>query len=100
MRLFLVFSFCLLQGCIVVPRTVETYDPACRIVAREMLLDVVQVGGFAHCHGEGCATLLVAMGVVTATSAVVSGSIAVVGNIVYWFERRGQCRAADMGSPG
>jgi hypothetical protein len=99
MRLLLVFLFSLLQGCIVLPRTVETYDPDCRIVGREMMLDVVQVGGFAHCHGEGCATLLVAMGVVTATSAVVSGSIALVGNIVYWLERRGQCRAADVGSP-
>jgi hypothetical protein len=35
--------------------------------------------------------LLVATGVVAATSAVVSGSIAVVGNVVYWFERQGQC---------
>lgn len=81
----------LLQGCVVVPRTVHVYDNECRIVAREMTLDVVQMGGFVHCVNEGCAALLVAAGAVTAASAVVSGSIAVAGNIVYWFEKRGQC---------
>jgi hypothetical protein len=35
--------------------------------------------------------MLVAMGAVTAASAVVSGSIALVGNVVYWFERQGRC---------
>lgn len=94
MRPYVTFLFILLQGCVVVPRTVETYDPECRIVAREVMLDVVQVGGFVHCANEGCAALLVAAGVVTAASAVVSGSIAVVGNIVYWLERRGQCPGA------
>lgn len=29
--------------------------------------------------------------VVAAASAAVSGSIAVVGNVVYWLERQGQC---------
>jgi hypothetical protein len=28
---------------------------------------------------------------VTAATAVVSGSVALVGNMVYWFERQGQC---------
>jgi hypothetical protein len=32
------------------------------------------------------------MGLVTAASAVVSGSIALVGNVVYWFERQGRCK--------
>jgi hypothetical protein len=35
--------------------------------------------------------MLVALGAVTAASAVISGSIAVVGNAVYWFERQGRC---------
>jgi hypothetical protein len=33
----------------------------------------------------------VGLGVVAVASAVVSGSIAVVGNVVYWLERQGQC---------
>ena len=35
--------------------------------------------------------MLAAMGAVTAASAVISGSIALVGNVVYWFERQGRC---------
>jgi hypothetical protein len=31
------------------------------------------------------------MGAVTVASAVVSGSIVIAGNVVYWFEKRGQC---------
>jgi hypothetical protein len=34
-------------------------------------------------------------GVTAAASAVVSGSIAVVGNVVYWLERQGRCERGD-----
>ena len=81
----------LLQACVVVPRTTTVYDNDCRIYARQMVLDVEQVGFFGGCVNQGCAALLVGAGVVTAATAVVSGSIAVAGNIVYWFERQGQC---------
>jgi hypothetical protein len=30
---------------------------------------------------------------VSAASAIVSGSIVVAGNLVYWFEKQGQCVA-------
>ena len=49
-------------------------------------------GGFQRCSGDGCVALLAATGAVTAATAVVSGSIALVGNVVYWFERQGQCK--------
>jgi hypothetical protein len=81
----------LLQACVVVPRTTTVYDEACRTHMRQMVLDVEQVGFFGGCANQGCVALLVAAGVVTAASAVVSSSIAVAGNIVYWIERQGQC---------
>ncbi len=81
----------LLQACVVVPRTTTVYDEDCRTHMRQMVLDVEQVGFFGGCANQGCVALLVGAGVVTAATAVVSGSIAVVGNIVYWFERQGQC---------
>ncbi len=81
-----------LVGCVYVPVTREVYDDNCGIVARQMSLDLQQVGVFAGgCVNEGCAALLAAMGAVTAASAVVSGSIVIAGNIVYWFEKRGRC---------
>ena len=89
------FATCLvLAGCVVVPRTVETYDPHCRIVARQMTLDAMQVAGLGGCSNSGCITLLAAAGVTAAASAVVSGSIAVIGNVVYWLERQGRCQPA------
>ena len=80
-----------LAGCVYLPRTTEVYDEQCRISAKQMTLEVQQLGGFFHCTNDGCAALLVAMGAVTVASAVVSGSIVLTGNVVYWFEKRGRC---------
>lgn len=83
----------LLAGCLVVPRTVAVYDPQCRTYSREMTLEVAAIGGLHNCGGDACAALLASLGVVAAASAVVSGSIVIVGNIVYWFERQQGCPA-------
>ena len=81
-----------LSGCIVVPQVREVYDPECRILTRQMTLEAAYLGSFQACAGEGCLAMLTAAGAVTAASAVVSGSIALVGNVVYWFERQGRCK--------
>ena len=91
MKRSLLLIVVLLQGCVYVPRTTHVYDEGCRIHARQMVLELEQVGFIGGCANQGCATLLVAAGVVTAASAVVSGTIVVAGNIVYWFEKQGQC---------
>lgn len=89
-----------LQACIVVPRTTGRFDPECRLVERRMVLDVVQIGAIHSCANDGCVALVVAAGVTAAASAIVSGSIAVVGNVAYWMEHQGQCRklAAQSGA--
>lgn len=84
----------LLAGCVVVPQTREVYDPECRVLRREMTLETSKVAGMRECDGDACAALLVATGAVTAASAIVSGSIALAGSVVYWFERQGQCNPA------
>ena len=84
-----------LAACIVLPQTREVYDPECRVLTRQMTLETAYVGSFQRCVGDGCLALLSAAGVVTAASAVVSSSIALVGNVVYWFERQGQCMRAS-----
>lgn len=78
----------LLSACVVVPRTQVVFDE-CRMQRRSMVLDVHQVGYFSGCANEACLALLVGMGAVAAATAVVSGSIAVAGNVVYWWEERG-----------
>jgi hypothetical protein len=90
-RLLLVAPL-LLAGCVMVPRTVSTYQPECRIFTREMTLQPVQVAALGGCNANACATLLALAAVTGAASMVVSGTIVVVGNIVYWAEKQGQCR--------
>lgn len=80
-----------LMACIVVPRTTQTYDPDCQIYVRQMTLQAQQIGYFAGCANDGCVVLLATAGVIAAGSAVVSGSIAVVGNVVYWAEKQQRC---------
>jgi hypothetical protein len=89
-----------LGACVYVPRTVEIHDPECRIVARHMVLQEVQIAALVGCANEGCVTLVVAAAATAAVSAVISGSIVVAGNTVYWFERRGQCRRASDAAAG
>ena len=89
----------LLAACVVVPQTREVYDTQCRTMRKQMTLETAVVGGFQSCSGDGCVALLAAMGAVTAASAVVSGSIALAGNVVYWFERQGRCNAPAVVSP-
>jgi predicted small integral membrane protein len=84
------FAALLASACVVVPVTVEGYDSECRLVTHHMELKTVHVGAqqpYFRCDGGNC---VVALGV-TAVSAVVSGSIVVVGNVVYWAEQRADC---------
>lgn len=81
-----------LAGCIVVPQVQDVYDPDCKLLTRQITLDAAYIGGFHSCAGDGCVAMLVAAGFVTAASVVVSGSIAIVGNVVYWIELQGRCQ--------
>jgi len=91
-NLLAIFLMSVLQACVYVPRTTEVYDSDCRVTSKKMILQPVQIVAIQGCANEGCAALLVAAGATAAASAVISGSIVVVGNVVYWFERRGRCR--------
>jgi hypothetical protein len=91
----------LLAGCVVVPRTVAGYDPECHVVARQMTLQAVQVASIGGCSNSACGALLAAAGATAAASLVVSGTIAVAGNVVYWLEKQGSCvRSGERVPPG
>ena len=82
-----------------VPHTVMTYDSTCRMVVRQMTLQPVQVASIGGCANQACVTLVAAAAVTGLASTIVSGSIAVVGNAVYWIERQGQCHPLPAGAP-
>jgi hypothetical protein len=59
-----------------------------------VVLETEVIGAIGHCHNESCAVMLASMGIISAASAVMAGSVAIIGNIVYWAERKGgQCPA-------
>lgn len=80
-----------LGACVFLPETTTRYDPDCGIAQRHMTLKAYQIAAFGGCRNEGCAELLVIAGAVSATSLVISGSIVVVGDAVFWLERRSRC---------
>ena len=87
----LYLAFALSGGCVYLPNTITTYNEKCHTYERHMILEVQQIGTLAGCQGEACAGALVAFGAVSAATAIVSGSIVVIGNVAYWLERQGQC---------
>lgn len=82
-----------LAGCIVLPRTAEVYDPKCRTYVKQIVLETEVIGAIGGCRNDGCAVMLASMGIVSAASLVISGSVAIIGNVVHWAERQGGCPA-------
>ena len=83
----------LASGCVIVPVTTEEYDADCQVVTHHMQLQAVQVAEINHCSNQSCGAVVIAGLGVTAASAIVSGSIVVIGNMAYWAERRANCVA-------
>lgn len=94
MKLPVLLAAAFLQGCVFVPRTTTNYDAECMIETKKMALRPEQIGALGSCSGRDCVVALAAFGVIAAASAVVSGSIVVVGNVVYWLEKQGKCALA------
>ncbi len=89
----------LLGGCIYLPKTTEVYSPECGTNIKRMSLTSEQAGAFLVCNHEACVALLVLAGVVSAASAVVSGSIVVIGKAVYWLENQINCMGPNTRLP-
>jgi hypothetical protein len=89
----------LATGCVIVPVTVEGYDSECRVVTRHMELQAVQIGAIQNCSNQACAGLVIVAAGLAAASAIVSGSVVVIGNIGYWAERKSTCLLAPPPPP-
>jgi hypothetical protein len=88
-------SLAALVGC-AYPKTVRAYDEECQIVAKEMVLDLTDPNTSRTCGGNGCVGQLVLEAAVLAASTVVSGSIVVAGNVVYWLEKKRNCKPKQV----
>lgn len=81
----------LLQACVFVPRTTTKYDEDCHTLARHLTLEPVQIAQLQNCSHSQCADFMVVAGLTAAASVVISGSIVIVGNVMYWVEKQGHC---------
>lgn len=87
-----------LSSCVYVPvvdepdaasSSCKTYTKSMSLNAIEMRGNIVQQPGCNN--GECAATALAAVVVVTAGSAIISGSIVLTGNTLHWLEYQGTC---------
>lgn len=92
------FLFVLLCSCVVQPTFTQAYDKKCQVVKQKVELSVEQVKGFDQLNcssSHDCKAQFLGQVVGAAIffplSAIISGSIAVVGNSIYWLKEQGQC---------
>ncbi|MEN0038993.1 MAG: hypothetical protein AAGC78_18080 [Cellvibrio sp.] len=96
-RLMLILITCTLSACVVAPKKVASYDGNCMVSTQKIVLTTAQLQEFnkIKCVTNSCRAEFVEATVtsvlVTTTSAIVSGSIALVGNTLYWLESQGKC---------
>jgi len=81
------------SACVYVP-VVNENDSAsanCNTFTKSMSLDSVELQGSGRCQNQGCVAILASAVVVSAGSAIISGSIVLTGNTIHWLEYQGTC---------
>jgi hypothetical protein len=92
----------ILSACVYVPVVDEPDASAsCKTYTKTMSLNTIEMQGNIvqpGCNtGDCAATLLAAVVVVSAGSAIISGSIVVTGNTLHWLEYQGTCSDGYLG---
>ncbi|MBD1584626.1 hypothetical protein [Pseudoalteromonas sp. S16_S37] len=90
----------LLSGCIFVPKDITYFNEQCQTFNKKAVLDTTTAVRLQNCSDHTCALMLASTGVVSAASLVVSGSIVVVKNVVYWKENRSDCKSQEQRTQG
>ena len=87
-----------LSGCIVTPRTTTHYDSGCAVAHKKVVLTAQQVDLMQgrNCGNYDCRGFLMSLLIVSPASAVISSSIAIVGNTMYWVEYKARCASVEQ----
>jgi hypothetical protein len=88
----------LLAGC-VSTRVIHVYDEKCRVMTRKMELTLEKADALEACSNHDCVTQVIGGAISVAASAIVSGSVALVGNVAFWLEKSANCKAARTSPP-
>ena len=90
-RLISILIIITLSSCIAVPKKEMVFSEDCGYLVKKMTLTTEYIGVLDSCQSEDCLALFVIAGAVGATSLVVSGSITIIANVIYWLERKSEC---------
>lgn len=96
--LLISFLSLFLCSCAVMPKFTEKFDKKCQAVQKKVELSIEDAGMFGElecpskddCKAQFLGQVLGSV-IVFPVSAIISGSIAVIGNSVYWLNEQGQC---------
>ncbi len=87
----LVLGTIALSGC-VSTKVVHVYDEKCQMMTRKMELTLEKAEALDACSNHECIAQIVGGAVTLAASTVVSGSVALVGNVAFWLEKSSNCK--------
>lgn len=83
-----------LSGCVYTPQLVTRYDERCDIEFKQMTLTTQQlqvINPGPTCADKDCLALIAGQILMVPASAIISGSIVLVGNTLFWMQKEGQC---------
>ena len=82
----------LLQGCIFLPEVTETEEPDCGEPRKRVKVESASISEIEECDGAAYAGCMLLGGVIVwPASAIVTGTVATVGNAAYWIEHQVEC---------
>ncbi len=82
----------LVSGCAFYPKAQQAdLDNGCDLYFKKLTMDVTSSRIQCQGGGNSAGTCIVLAGVVAGGTAVVSGSIVLVGNTLHWLEKQGKC---------
>jgi len=85
----------ILISCTFYPKVVHDADnDRCQLSSNKLTLEVSVPNSGFHCNGvsgDGAAACLAVAGIYSVTTAIVSGSIVLIGNTAHWLEKQGKC---------
>lgn len=92
--LLLLISAFILTSCTFTPKVVYDNDNGrCQLSTNKRTLELADISQL-NCSGSSSEAAVVCLGAVTvysAITAIVSGSIVLVGNTIHWLEKQGKC---------